>query len=91
MYGTPGPGYQGHNEAENQENKQEIEQPTNEPDPILRVGPPRKVKMIYPEYCCLYPTIFLRGGVAACEQSCPEEVRENAKCQRNGWHTGKDR
>lgn len=84
MYGAPGPGYQGRNEAENvgveneQMEKEDTFLITNQPRPA------NTARLIYPEYMCFFPTIFLRGA-AACEQDCPEDVRENAKCQRNGW------
>jgi len=40
----------------------------------------KDARMIYSEYCCLYPTTFYRQ---ACEDDCP--VKGEAKCRRNGW------
>jgi hypothetical protein len=80
MYGAPGPGYQGHNEAENEQMENEqIEVSLSHPANTANTA-----RLIYPEYMCFFPTIFFRG-TGACEQDCPEDVRENAKCERNGW------
>jgi len=80
MYGAPGPGYQGHDEQLT-DGIDEV----GKSDPFLKVGPRREVKLTYPEYTCFFPTILLKGK-GACEESCPEKFRDNAKCQRNGWH-----
>ena len=89
MYGAPGLEYGGRMETEKgqSENNRSI---NGSSTPSLKVNPSRPAsttstaRLIYPEYMCFFPTIFLRG-TGACEADCPEDVRENAKCQRNGW------
>lgn len=78
MYGTPGPGYQGHNETENNSRHSNSDLP-----PSLKRGhQPRTAKMVWPEYVCFNPPLFYKGKCEECW------CREDAKCERNGFRWG---